>query len=138
MGVCTGLDIEGTDDFDYSIARTDGKGITDIVHDIRDSEDSVITELARKYEIDITPLTLVPLKKEEVMGPYQDPKMLLHCAEQLNLAFEKDESSIIGRRIADRKVDIRRLQYYKLSLYDIIKFCQIASQKNKQIRFMIY
>lgn len=138
MGFRTGLDMEGTDDFDYSIARTDGKGITDIVLDIKDSDDSVINELARKYKIDVSPFKLVPLKGEDVMGPYQDPKVLLHSAEQLNLAFEKEESDIIGKRIADRKVDIRRLQYYKLSIYDIIKFCQVAVQKNKQIRFMIY
>jgi len=138
MGVCTGFDIEGTDDFDYSIARTDGKGITDIVFDIRESADSVINELARKYKIDVTPFTLVPSNEDDVMGPYQDPKVLLHSAEQLTSAFEKEESGILGKRIADRKVDIRRLQYYKLSLYDIMKFCEVAAQKNKQIRFMIY
>jgi hypothetical protein len=138
MGVCTGLDIEGTDDFDYSIARTDGKGITDIVLDIKSSEDSLINELARKYNIDVTPFKLVPSNEDDVMGPYQDPKVLLNSAEQLNLAFEKEETNIIGKRIADRKVDIRRLQYYKLSIYDIIKFSQVAVQKNKQIRFMIY
>jgi hypothetical protein len=130
--------MEGTDDFDYSIARTDGKGLTDIVMDINHSEDSIIVELALKYSLDITPFKKIPQGEDDPMGPYQDPDALLHCAEQLNLAFEKDESNILGKRIADRKVDIRRLQYYKLSLYDIIKFCQIASQKNKQVRFMFY
>lgn len=138
MGICTGLDIEGTDDFDYSIAKTDGKGLTDIIMDINNSENSTIKELAQKYDLDISPFKLIPQGEDNPMGPYQDPDALLHCAEQLSLAFEKDENNILGKYIADRKVDIRRLQYYKLSLYDIIKFCQIASQKNKQVRFMFY
>lgn len=133
-----GLDMEGSDDFDYSIAQTDGKGILDIVSDLESNADSVIKQVAKKHEIDITPLTIAPKNQDEVMGPWQDPGPLLVAAENLNKAFETEESFILGKDISGRRVDIRRIQYYKLSLYDIMKFAKIATQKGKKIRFMQY
>jgi hypothetical protein len=136
MVVRFGLDLEGTDDFDYSIATTDSKVIADIISDIGNGENSIIVEVAQKHGLDITPFTLVSHSEADVMGPWQDPEVLLNTAEQLTGIFEKEESYILGKDIANRRCDIRRLQRYKLSLYDIMKFCRIAQQKNKKVRFM--
>jgi hypothetical protein len=136
MVVRFGLDIEGTDDFDYSIATTDGKVIADIISDIGSSESSLINEVATKHGLDLTPFTLVSKTEEDVMGSWQDPGILWETAEKLTKVLEKEESYILGKDIAHRRCDIRRLQAYKLSLYDIMKFCRIAQQKNKKVRFM--
>lgn len=133
-----GFDMEGTDDFDYSIAQTDGKAIHDIISDLASNPESVIREVAQKHDINITPFEMAPKTQDEVMGPWQDPGPLLIAAEALNKVFEIEESLIIGKDIAGRRVNIRRIQMYKLCLYDIMKFAKIAQQKNKKIRFMQY
>jgi hypothetical protein len=138
MKVRMGFDLEGTDDFDYSIAQTDGKVIHNLVSDIASNNDSVIREVAQKHGINITPLEMVPKTQDETMGPWQDPGPLLVAAEALNKAFEVEESFIIGKDIAGRRVDIRRIQTYKLCLYDIMKFARVAQEKGKKIRFMQY
>jgi hypothetical protein len=133
-----GFDMEGTDDFDYSIAQTDGKDIHRITSDLASNPDSVLWEIAQKHQINIVPLTMAPKTQEDVMGPWQDPGPLLIAAEALNKAFETEESFIIGKDIAGKRVDIRRIQRYKLWLYDIMKFAKVAQQKGKKIRFMQY
>jgi hypothetical protein len=133
-----GFDMEGTDDFDYSIAQTDGKEIHDIVSDLISNPDSIIREVAQKHGINITPFEMVPKTQDEVMGPWQDPEPLLITAEALNKAFETEESYIMGKDIDGRRVNIRRIQMYKLCLYDIMKFARVAQQKGKKIRFMQY
>jgi hypothetical protein len=138
MGLCTGFDLEGSDDFDYSIASTDGKGITDIARDITSSQDSILNTLAKQYKIDVVPLSLVPLEKDEVMGPWQDPFVLLNTAQAMYQALEEEGNFLLGKKMGGKKITLRTLQFYKLSLYDIIKFCKVATQKNKKIRFMVY
>ncbi len=133
-----GFDLEGTDDFDYSLAQTDGKEIHNIISDLASNPDSVIREVAQKHGINIAPFEMAPKTQDEVMGPWQDPGPLLDTAEALNKAFEMEESYIIGKDIAGRRVNIRRIQTYKLCLYDIMKFARAAQQKGKKIRFMQY
>jgi hypothetical protein len=133
-----GFDLEGADDFDYSLAQTDGKEIHNIISDLATNPDSIIREVARKHGINITPFEMAPKTQDEVMGPWQDPEQLLISAEALNKAFEVEESLIIGKDIAGRRVNIRRIQMYKLCLYDIMKFARVAQQQGKKIRFMQY
>jgi hypothetical protein len=138
MEVRTLLDLEGSDDFDYSIASTDGKGITEIVLDIMVSEESFFTEIAQKHGVDISPFATAPKSKEEVVGQWIDPTLLLQTATSLYKALESEGESLVGRKIADREVKIRDLSLYKLSLYDIMKFCEVAVKKNLKVRFMMY
>ena len=138
MGLRTGLDLEGPEDFDYSIAYSDGKGISDIAMDIRKKEDSLINELAKMHDIDVSPFSMIPVSKDEFVGPWQDPNVLLQAANKLYQTFEKEGNNLIGKEIADKKITLRQLNYYKLALYDVIKFCKIACKKNKRVRFMLY
>lgn len=138
MGLRTGLDLEGPEDFDYSMASSDGKGISDIAMDIRKKEDSLINELAKMHNIDVSPFSMIPVSKEEFAGPWQNPDVLLQAANRLYQVLEKEGNDLLGKEIADKKVTLRQLNYYKLALYDVIKFCKIASEKNKRVRFMLY
>lgn len=138
MVVRTLLDLEGSDDFDYSIASTDGKGITEIVLDIMNPGESLFNEIAQKHGVDISPFTKAPKNKEEVVGQWMDPALLLQAATRLYKALEAEGEGLVGRKIGERDVKLRDLSLYKLSLYDIIKFCEVATKKNKQVRFMMY
>ncbi len=138
MEIRTLLDLEGSDDFDYSIASTDGKGITEIVLDIMVSEDSFFKEIAEKHGVDISPFKKAPKSKEEMVGQWIDPALLLQTVTTLDKALESEGESLVGRKIADREVKIKDLSLYKLSLYDIMKFCEVAVKKNLKLRFMMY
>lgn len=134
----TVLDLEGSDDFDYSIATTDGKGITEIVLDIMNPEASVFRELARKHGVDIAPFTKAPRTKDEMVGEWQDPGVLLTAATRLYKALEAEGEDLVGRMMGENEIKLKDLSYYKLSLYDIMKFCETAIERNKQLRFMMY
>lgn len=138
MEVRTLLDLEGGDDFDYSIATTDGKGVTEIVLDILVSEESFFSEIAQKHGVDITPFLSAPKSKEEMVGQWIDPDQLMQTVTAMYKALESEGESLVGRRILDREVKIKDLSMFKLSLYDLMKFCEVAMQKNLQVRFMMY
>lgn len=138
MEIRTLLDLEGSDDFDYSIASTDGKGITEIVLDIMVAEESFFKEIAHKHGVDISPFTTAPKSKEEVVGQWIDPAPLLQSVTALYKAIESEGESLVGKRIADRDVKIKDLSLFKLSLYDLMKFCEVAVKRNLKVRFMMY
>jgi len=138
MEVRTLLDLEGGDDFDYSIASTDGKGITEIIIDLLVSEESFFQEIAQKHGVDITPFLGAPKSKEEMVGQWIDPAQLLQTATALYKALESEGEVLVGRPILDREVKIKDLSLYKLSLYDLMKFCEVAMKKNLRVRFMMY
>ncbi|UCF07402.1 MAG: hypothetical protein JSW28_07030 [Thermoplasmata archaeon] len=138
MGERTVMDLEGSEDFDYSIASTDGRGITEIVLDVMESKDSMFNEIAQKHNIDISALSKAPKTKDEFVGPWQDPAVLLQTVTGLYKALEKEGEELVGRKVAGQEIKLKDLQYYKLSLYDIMKFCEVASKKNLRVRFMMY
>jgi hypothetical protein len=138
MKIRTLLDMEGSDDFDYSIASTDGKGITEIVLDIKVSEESFFKKIAQKHGVDISPFETAPKSKEEMLGQWIDPANLLQTVTALYKALESEGEGLVGRKIANREVKIKDLSLYKLSLYDIMKFCEVAMKKNLRVRFMMY
>jgi hypothetical protein len=138
MEVRTLLDLEGGDDFDYSIASTDGKGVTEIILDILVSEQSFFEEIAQKHGVDITPFLSAPKNKEEMVGQWIDPAQLLQTVTALYKALEREGEGLMGRKILDREVKTKDLSMYKLSLYDLMKLCEVAMQKNLRVRFMMY
>ena len=102
------------------------------------SEDSLFNEIAQKHNVDISPFATAPKSKEEMVGQWVDPTLLLQTATALYKALESEGESLVGKKIADREVKIKDLSLYKLSLYDIMKFCEVAVKKNLKVRFMMY
>jgi hypothetical protein len=139
MGLCISIDIEGIEydkipDFGFA----DGKMMADIVLDVTDKGENLSKILSKKYNFDLTPLSVVRCEEDDEDSKWQNPGDLWKSAWGYHQALDKEGQALMGKEINYSTIDeIAVIDGYKLELSATITACKFAQDNGKRIRLYL-